>query len=164
MHFVFAAITIAIYVFLIIESAMDGGNSSAQSQGFTAFLINVIRAIDSNSPLLSDLDVFHAVTRKLFGHFLAFGGAGIFTALSLLMLEKPFRLKTIIIALAMGLSLAFITEGLQLIIPGRAGQFTDVLIDFSGFILFAGLIYLVIYLVFKNIDKKKGQKDVSALG
>ena len=162
LHIVFAALAIAIDVFLIVEAAMNGSQSSMQSEGFTQMLINLIKVIDPNSPLLNDLGLFHSVVRKVFGHFLSFGASGLFTTLSLLMLPKSTeekKLKTIIISLSLGLFLSLLTECIQLFTAERAGQFTDVIIDFSGFLLFSSLIYLLFYFIFKNKNKKKVEEE-----
>ena len=153
LHIVFALISVAIDIFLIVEASMSGGDSGAQSLGFTDFIINIIRTINPNSILLNDLDTLHVVIRKLFGHFLAFGATGLFTTLSLVLLSDAFSRKKVriaVISASIGLFLALLTEGIQLLTPGRAGQFQDVGIDFGGFLLFAGLIYLVSYLIYTN--------------
>lgn len=162
LHIIFAILTIAIDVFLIVESAMSGGDSSSQSKGFTDFIVELIRHIDASSPILDDLDKLHGIIRKLFGHFLAFGGSGLMTTLSLIMLPDSLdkkKVKTMLISLSMGLSLALLTEGIQLLAPGRAGQFTDVFIDFSGFFLFAGLTYLLFYFIHIHGIKKSERNN-----
>ena len=163
LHIAFALISIAIDVFLIVEACMDAGESGAQSLGFTDFVIGIIESINPDSMLIQNPDMFHAVVRKLFGHFLAFGGTGLFTTLSLVLLDDVFinkKVRIIVISCSIGLFLALLTEGIQLFTPGRAGQFVDVGIDFGGFLLFGGLIYIISYLIYKNkLNQSKERKE-----
>ena len=59
-----------------------------------------------------------------------------------------------------GLTVAVFDESIQLLVPGRSGQITDVLIDMSGF-LSGALIAFGIYHLIRHIRKKysvKGEK------
>ena len=95
----------------------------------------------------------HDFLRKLFGHFLLFGLSGIFTTLTLLVNIIIITKKKLLIyggiSIGFGISLASFSELIQSFVPGRAGAFTDVLIDFSGYLLFALIVVFALY--FLNI-------------
>ncbi len=155
LFFVFLAITIAIDATLIIESIMDGSSSGNQSLGFTKWLVDIITFLDPTNILKEHVNEVHAVVRKLVGHFLFFGLSGIFSMLTLLFGEiKLKRIYVILIGLGKGLFLASLTELIQYFVPGRAGQLTDILIDFGGYILFFLLTYLIYYLIERHHNKK----------
>ena len=48
-----------------------------------------------------------------------------------------------------------LTETIQLNVPGRSGEFTDVMIDFSGYLLGAAIIVLIIFLIIRHQNKKQ---------
>jgi VanZ family protein len=48
------------------------------------------------------------------------------------------------------------TEIIQLNVPERSGEFTDVLIDYGGYLLGAFLVGLVLFLVIRHQRKKRG--------
>lgn len=157
LSYIFFAITIVIDILIIVESCYSGSASGSQSKGVTDAIISFITLIDPTNTIKDNPEQAHAVIRKLIGHFLFFGVSGIFNALSFclidgLMVDKK---KEIIIAgLSFGFSFALLSEIIQLLIPGRAGMFTDVLIDFSGFAFFF-LVVFVIFLAKQNHNKKK---------
>ena len=64
----------------------------------------------------------------------------------------------IIVALAWGLSLAILTEVIQLNVDGRSGEFTDVLIDYSGYLLGFLIIFLILFFIIKK--QKKHQASI----
>ena len=56
--------------------------------------------------------------------------------------------------LGLGIVVAVTSELIQAFVPERAGTFTDVFIDLGGFILFAGLTYLIYFLILRHHQKK----------
>ena len=46
------------------------------------------------------------------------------------------------------------TETIQLSVPGRSGEFKDVLIDFSGYALGFLIILLILFLIIRHQNKK----------
>ena len=148
----FAIIALAINVLIIVLSATGGDKSSSQSLSFTKMIVDIINTIAPNSPITQDQDRLHHVVRKLFGHFLLFGGSGLFTTLTLIFSGNVFKnrkIETLLLSTSIGLTVAAISELIQLFTPGRAGMFTDILIDFSGYLLFTILIYFVLFLIKK---------------
>ena len=154
----FAIIALAINVLIIVLSATGGDESSSQSLSFTKMIVDIINTIAPNSPITQDQDRLHHVVRKLFGHFLLFGGSGLFTTLTLIFSGNVFKnrkIETILFSLSIGLTVATISELIQIITPGRAGMVTDILIDFSGYFLFTIIIYFVLFFI------NKAKKDIN---
>ena len=149
----FAVIAIAINVLIIVFSATGGDKSSSQSLSFTKIIVNFINWIAPNSPIVQDQDKLHLIVRKVFGHFLLFGGSGLFTTSTLIFSGDVFKnrkIETLLLSFSIGLTVATISELIQIITPGRAGMFTDILIDFSGYLLFTIVIYFVLFLIKKS--------------
>ena len=154
LFYVFLVLSIATNVLIIIESSIGGGGSAAQSFSFSEWFINLLESIGIS---ITDKEAFHAVFRKLVGHFLLFGFSGCFTMLSLIMndfLTNKFTRKINLFCLALGVTVALISELIQAFVPGRAGTFTDVFIDLAGYISFAGITYLIYFLVIRHKRKK----------
>lgn len=154
LFYVFLVLSIATNVLIIVESSIGGGGSAAQSFSFSEWFINLLESIGIS---ITDKEAFHAVFRKLVGHFLLFGFSGCFTMLSLIMndfLTNKFTWKINLFCLALGVTVALISELIQAFVPGRAGTFTDVFIDLAGYILFAGITYLIYFLVIRHQRKK----------
>ena len=158
---IFGVIALAINIIIIIESATGGDYSSRQSLSVTQFVTDAITFISPNAPIVQDQEKLHHLVRKLLGHFLLFGLSGIFNTLAFVFVNNAMRnrrLQVILLSVGVGLTMAFISEGIQLFIPGRAGLITDVFIDFSGYLLFTILIYLVFYLIYRPQIKRKENK------
>ena len=157
LFFIFLALSIAINVFILIEGAVDASGSSSQSLGITQFVINIFKAIAPNSRIATDPEFAHHLVRKLVGHFGLFGVSGILTTLTFIFGHADFdkmKKRIVINSLVLGLSVAVISELLQLTAPGRAFAFTDILIDFSGYLLFGGITFLIYYLIRRRNQKK----------
>ena len=158
LFYVFSILALAIDVLIIVESFIGGNDSASQSFSLSEAFIDFIESFNPNVTLIPDREAFHAVIRKLVGHFLLFGGTGLFTTLALMMCDKfynKFRWKILLFSAGFGLSLALISEFIQYFVPGRYGVLTDVFIDFGGYLLFLGLGYLITYLIFKNHRKEQ---------
>lgn len=154
LFYVFLVLSIATNVLIIVESSIGGGGSAAQSFSFSEWFIKLLESIGIS---VTDKEAFHAVFRKLVGHFLLFGFSGAFTMLSLIMndfLTKKFTWKINLFCLALGVTVALVSELIQAFVPGRAGTFTDVFIDLAGYISFAGITYLIYFLVVRHKRKK----------
>lgn len=154
LFYVFLVLSIATNVLIIVESSIGGGGSAAQSFSFSEWFIKLLESIGIT---ITDKEAFHAVFRKLVGHFLLFGFSGAFTMLSLIMndfLINKFTWKINLFCLALGVTVALISELIQAFVPGRAGTFTDVFIDLAGYISFAGITYLIYFLVIRHKRKK----------
>lgn len=105
--------------------------------------------------LITDLNSFFLKVRKSIGHFGAFLVLGIFSSLTYLLYFNSKKWKiTLPINYLQGIGLAFLTEFIQLFVPGRVGSLTDVLIDSTGFII-SSTIIIIIFII---ITCKKKQK------
>lgn len=112
-------------------------------------LINIV-----NPPKSS----FYMLIRKGIGHF------GSFLVLSLIacgvcLYFVKNKSIFIIISLLVGFSIAGVTEIIQLYVEGRTGAFSDVMIDFSGYLIGTvisfGIVYLIILIKFLKKRKKE---------
>ena len=157
LFYIFLVIAIAINALIIVESCIGGDGSASQSFSFSEAFINFIESFDPSTTIITDRAAFHAVFRKVVGHFLLFGGSGLFTTLTLMMCDKffdKFKWKILLFSAGFGLIVALVSELIQYFVPGRAGVLTDVFIDFGGYLLFMGLGYLITYLIFKKHRNK----------
>lgn len=159
LFYIFLSLTVILDIFIITESCLGGVSSASQSQGFTQFVIDVVKAFDPSSTIDQNPESVHQVVRKVVGHFLLFGVSGALNILTLMFINEPFgknKLKVILIGLGCGVFLSVLTELIQYFVPGRAGMITDVLIDFGGFLFFGFLVY-IIFLI--NNNKKQKLKE-----
>ena len=143
-------IAIAINVFIIVNSCIPGPQSSKESFQFTNVVKDVINAIKPNTVVESNFNNFHAFCRKLFGHFSLFLIDGVFSTIAIHDIIRNKKIDTILwkilIPLFFGIFVAALTEIIQIIVPGRAGLLTDILIDSAGFI-FGGFIVVLVKLI-----------------
>ncbi len=94
---------------------------------------------------IQDLSKFFYQVRKGLGHFSAFLILGIFSTITwLLFLNGKKLFLSIPLNYASGFAIAAITEIIQLYVPGRGGQYKDVLLDFDGFKVSATIITIII--------------------
>jgi len=156
---VFLLLSLAINAFIVFEGATNGNDSSSQSFGVTNWVVDVIGKIDSNSWMVLDRDAAHALIRKLIGHFALFGVSGIFSTLMFLFINDSLKKKTQIVISSMmyGFFFAFISELAQYFTPGRYMSFLDVMIDFSGYVLFGGITFIIYLLIANHKSKKANQ-------
>ncbi len=158
LFYIFLTLSVATYTWILVESGVNGSNCANESLGLVNSFIAWVKTFAPDSPIVQDPETTHTVIRKLVGHFLFFGLAGIFTSLTFVFLDDGLskrKIESIILMASVGFIMALASELIQLVTPGRFFMFTDVLIDFSGFVLFAGFVYLISFLVFKRQEKKK---------
>ena len=156
-HFIFTLIVtllaIAINVFIIVQSSLNGEESTASS----GMVVNVLKTIFQVKE--ENLGVVTTLVRKLIGHFFLFVLSGSLSSWSIYLISFYIkRYKSwfgISFSLFFGLFLAGLTELIQTFTPGRSGQFTDVLIDYSGYILGTFIVLLLIFLIIVHKNKKK---------
>lgn len=110
--------------------------------------------------VIKDINSFLLKVRKSLGHFGAFMILGVFSTLAyMLYWDKKKWFFSIPINFAMGFGLGVLTEFIQTFVPGRSGLYSDVIIDFSGFLcssLFITLLILSIYTI-HYFKRKKSQ-------
>ena len=131
---------LGVVMFIFANSLMTAEESGAESASWLSRLLSFF-------PFLT-----HNLLRKL-AHFSEYALLG--AHLAFLPLLFPFSMKVSgPLALVAGASVAFLDEGIQLFVPGRAGLFTDVLIDLAGFLFGGCLFVLLIFLYAKRKEKK----------
>lgn len=98
--------------------------------------------------------------RKSVGHAAVFMAAQIFTLLSFFMFfyDRKWYVWTSM-SLGEGLFISGLSELIQYFVPSRSGSFIDVLIDFAGVVVGAGLTLLGIFIVHKIKEKKNSKKS-----
>ena len=145
------ALAILLNAFIIINSCMNGNQSSAESGRVTNIIKNIINFFIHNAINDSNYETFHGVIRKLVGHFGLFLLDGVIVSWDIhFLIQKKWWIK-LIISLSFGLLIAILTETIQLAVPGRAGSALDILIDYSGYIIGVGIILLI----FLGINRHK---------
>lgn len=121
---VFTAFLIATIVFIFANSAQIGEESGERSARVMALLNRIMDRLGIGFTFTGLL------VRKL-AHFLEYMLLGFWLVLVLRVYTRRL-LKHLAWPLFFGLLIPVMDETLQLLIPDRSGQLTDVLIDFSG--------------------------------
>ena len=155
---IFIVLALAINAYIIYHSCLNGAQSSQASQGVVEVSEEVVNTVRPGTVTPENYNAF-AIIRKSLGHFGLFVVSGIFSSLAIYYIFKDFKwikhfLNTIF-ALSFGLIIAMTTEIIQLNVPERSGEFTDVLIDYGGYLLGAFLVGLVLFLVIRHQRKKQ---------
>lgn len=156
---VLTSFTILFNIFIITQSCLNG-NQSTVSSGFVVELIkSFINAFSKDVINESNIDILTSITRKAVGHFGLFMISGILTSWSIHLLSKYIKKYQlwfgISFSLFFGLFLAGLTELIQRFVPGRSGEFTDVLIDYGGYLLGASIIIVIVLIMIKNHNKEE---------
>lgn len=100
-------------------------------------------------------EIFHIVLRKA-AHFYNFALVGTLVFCLCRLVEKDE--KSTFLILFSGVLAAACDEFHQYFVPGRSAQVSDVLIDFSGVLFGAAVLYLLFWLVFRKIHIKEKLK------
>ena len=155
---VFLVLAIGINAYIIYHSCLSGPQSSEQSSQVVEVAETAINTVKPNTINESNIEAFSTFIRKSIGHFGLFVVSGLFTSLATYFFVKDFKWYkhyfAIIISFVIGLSIAITTEIIQLNVPQRSGEFTDVLIDTSGYLLGLGIIVLILFLVLRRKKTK----------
>ena len=156
---IICVLAIAINAYIIMHSCLDAAESTKASQGVVEVSEEVVNTVAPGTVTPENHDSFATFIRKAFGHFGLFVISGLLSSLAIFLVLNPMKWSKywliIIIALAFGLAIGGITEDIQLSVPGRSGEFTDVLIDFGGYVLGFLIILLILFLVIRHIEKKQ---------
>lgn len=156
---IFTVLALAINAYIIYHSCLNGSQSSQASQGVVEVSEEVVNTVRPGTVTSENYNAFATFIRKSLGHFGLFVVSGIFSSLSIYYIFKDFKwikhfLNTIF-ALSFGLIVAMTTEIIQLNVPERSGEFTDVLIDYGGYLLGAFLVGLLLFLIIRHQRKKQ---------
>lgn len=151
-------IFIGIYFFLIglifTFAASPATTSTATSDKTTEIVIETYDFITPTKESVTErhpIDEIKNFVRKAIGHFGLFLVLGIFGTLSLIfILDNKYIILFII--LISGISVAAISEILQIYAEARGPAIKDVLLDYSGYLISALIIYLI-YILTKGSKK-----------
>lgn len=143
-------ITAGLVAFAFIHSSMPSDVSEGESESVMLFLQNILNFLGFGAELTDH------IVRKA-AHFTEYTAIGTMLMSCAYSFDriKPYRFYPHI--LFAGLFTAVIDEAIQLNVPGRSGQITDVLLDFSG-VIAGTLIMLTIFTVYRK--KRKLQNKV----
>ena len=143
----------AINGYIIMHSCLDASQSTEASSGVVEIIKNIINTIFPNTINPGNYDSFSTFVRKAFGHFGLFMISGLLSSLAIYFAFNPLKWSKyyllIIMSLGFGLLMGITTELIQLNVPGRSGEFLDVLIDFSGYLL--GFLIILLIVTFKDL-------------
>lgn len=145
---IFGIICMILYVVtivLLISFSIETGKESVQtSSGVTNVVGSVVDTIAPDK-VNTKKPEFISLVRKIVGHFGLFAVNAFFglAGLYLLFSKKWFNL---VITIAIGITLAIITEILQLHTEGRNYSIKDMLINSTGCIFGLGVAYLTIHI------------------
>ena len=141
-----------------MHSCLDAAKSTEASNGVVQVSEDVVNTISPGTVTAENHDEFATLIRKVFGHFGLFMISGLLSSLAFyLCLNKCNWAKhylVAIIGLSFGLIMGILTEVIQLNAPGRSGEFKDVLIDFSGYLLGALIVALILFIIIRKKLKK----------
>ena len=152
-------LALAINGYIIMHSCLNAAESTKASAGVTDFVKNFINFFKHDAINDSNYGSFSTFIRKAFGHFGLFVVSGLFTSLALYLSLSPYSWSkhyiNVMFSLAFGLFMGLLTELIQLSVPGRSGEITDVLIDFSGYLVGTLIMGLILFLVIRKVRKNK---------
>ncbi len=148
LKYIFLVCYIFITLVIFIKAFEDGEKSAASSDQVTDVIIGTIDGITPGDESITDkfdIEDIKLFIRKAIGHFGLFLVLGIFAAMTYYLFIKN-KLLSLIISIVVGLITAGLSELFQGIPAGRAPSFTDVLIDYAGYMIAVLLFSLIFYL------------------
>ncbi len=143
-------ILVILYIYFIFSNSFMSANASNHmSYGVTYKIMNVLEYFG----LTADFDIFHHYIRKL-AHFSEFALLGFLINISIHI--SPLLKNKFINFCIFWLGVPFADEMIQKLSDGRSSQFTDMVIDASGF-LFGAFIAYIFVLIIKDLFFKQKQ-------
>ena len=151
----YAVLTFLVMCFIFIMSAQDGEKSGSLSNGFLASIFGTL--LEQILPRLSDYGAAYDIRK--YAHMFEYMCLGISSSLLLFELLRYHAsrfCKAPPASFAFCFFYACTDEWHQTFVPGRAGRFSDVLVDSAGFLL--GILTISCVILAKSLDKraKKG--------
>jgi len=145
----FLLVTVVIFLF----SLTNGTDSSQQSNFFRDIVVN---SLDFFGITLSSdqVDLVGLLIRKLIGHLGIFAVDGFFGFLTFYHFLKTNKsiFNSFIFSLVIMLVIAFLSEGMQFLVPDRGPALVDVAIDFSGALIG---VFIVFFIKRHQVKKEK---------
>ena len=156
---IFTVLALAINTFIIVHACLDADASSQSSNNVAEVVEYVVETVSPGTITEANHDAFVNFIRKAFGHFGLFLISGVLTPIAInywTLTYRKYRDQILIgISVGFGLFLAMLTEIIQTRVPGRSGEFLDVIIDLSGFVLGFVIVFVIIF----SINRKKKQEE-----
>lgn len=147
---VMTILTVAAVGFIFGNSLMNADDSSAESGRILGFINGILRSMNAG------FEASEFIVRKA-AHFTEFAVLGVLLSVTFrLYVQKP--LKAALFAVSAGLCTAVCDELIQMSSSGRSCEIRDMLIDFSG-VVFAALI---VFLILRLKDRRKKNERSSA--
>jgi len=163
--FIFA-IAVAINLFILINAFITGDASAKESNSIAHSAADAINTIKPNTITPEYFPKFAFNLRKAVGHFGLFALSGGFTTWSLYLFVKDkkigYFLWQLLMTFGFGISLAALTEIVQIGVDGRAGTFADVGIDSLGYFIGVFLVFLILLIRKSPIFFSKNYKENQA--
>lgn len=131
--------------FVFIHSSMPADVSGEESEGVLKFIKNLFKFFGI------DVALTDHIVRKA-AHFIEFSVLGALLMSCAYSYNKTRPLKYCSQILFFGLAIPVADEAIQLNVEGRSGQITDVLLDFSG-VIFGALVMFIVFAVYRRIRK-----------
>lgn len=155
---IICVLAVAINAYIIMHSCLDAAKSTEASSGVVQVTEDVVNTVSPGTITPENHESFASFIRKAFGHFGLFVISGLLSSLAIYFVFNPLKWSKywllIVISLVFGLAMGITTELIQLNVPGRSGEFKDVLIDFSGYVFGFLIILLILFLVIRKQNKK----------
>lgn len=144
LHVLIFILYIEFAAFFIYQSSKNGSDSSSLSLCIANFINKILVSFNINI----EIDTLHTIVRKLIGHF----GFFVFYSLVSYMFYYMFNKKILyiphfIVGLVLAITSEFVFEANS---AGRSANFTDVFIDYSGFIFGSLIIFIIIFSINKH--------------
>ena len=147
LKYIYLILYIITITFIFYYALRNASQSTSDAGRVTNIILSILKIINLEDKI--NVESLTVIVRKLIGHFGIFficGFFGIKTYINFIKNKKT----SIKINLLAGLLIAIISELLQLIPIGRSCQITDMIIDYSG--------YLIICIMYIIINKKSFQE------
>lgn len=155
---IICVLAVAINAYIIRHSCLNATQSSQASSGVVEVSEDVVNTVAPGTVTPENHESFATFIRKAFGHFGLFAISGLLSSLAFYLVLNPFKWSKnwliMVISLAFGFGMGGLTEFIQTHVQGRSGEFRDVLIDFSGYLLGFLIILLVLFLIIKRQKKE----------
>ena len=155
-------IAVAINLFILANSFVTGDASSIESSAVVNTTAGVINNLSPGSVTNENLESFTGFVRKLFGHFGLFAVSGLFSTWAIYLFSQEYKINYFLyiggVSLVAGLAIAWLSETIQLFMPGRSASAVDVLIDFVGYFIGVLLVIFIFFLAKKPIFSKTKQE------
>ena len=160
---------VCLSIFLIYEASMPGEVSSSHSGAVSGAIQDVTEKVEStvggsgevSESITNNWSTFTHYVRKGIGHFGAFLVLASFGTFGIVMLLKD-KASGVLVSLVLGVSIATITELIQLHVPGRYGCYDDIILDSTGYLVGFALTLVVLgiaYLIKRGKVKGDGHNS-----